>query len=182
MSVLQALSSIHTQGDQHRTPTNTPPHADKTYIIRSHSTNLAITLRGNGAGALQLHPLEGDPLTNITAHWRCIENPRRWLGFRNVASDTYMGQNGAWFVENWRVVAEVRHHDLHEFFSTRAHPDGGVELLVWTKNGFRGVRVGAAGEGSSWFLLRRGRGGVRGSLLVLHRDPVAVYISLWNSV
>ncbi|KAL2793899.1 hypothetical protein BJX66DRAFT_338335 [Aspergillus keveii] len=95
MSIIQALSSIPTQGAQHHTPSNTPPQANKTYIIHSYNTNPAIALRGKRAGALQLHPLEGEPLTNTAAHWRCIENPRRWLGFRNVASDTYMGQNGA---------------------------------------------------------------------------------------
>jgi hypothetical protein len=57
-----------------------------------------------------------------------------------------MGQNGAWFVENWRVVADVRRHDLHVFFSTRAQPAGGLELLVWTKNGLSGIRVRVAGE------------------------------------
>jgi hypothetical protein len=169
MSVLQTLCSILTQDNQHHTPTDTPPAADKTYIIRSRGTNLAITLRKNSA--LALHHLEGDLLTNKTAHWHCIENPRRWLGFRNVASDTYIGQNGAWFVENWRVVAEVKHHDLHEFFSRRAHPDGGWELLVWTKNGLRGVRV----RGGTWFLLLRGRRDVRGSLFALYRAAGIVY-------
>jgi hypothetical protein len=70
--------------------------------------------------------------------------------------------DGAWFVENCRVVAEVKHHDLHEFFSRRAHPDGGWELLVWTKNGLRGVRVrgrdlvpAAKGEkGCAWEFVR----------------------------
>ncbi|KAL2860060.1 hypothetical protein BJX68DRAFT_261033 [Aspergillus pseudodeflectus] len=169
MSILQALSFALTQDNQHHTPTDTSPVADKTYIVRLRGTNLAITLRKNSA--LVLHHLEGELLTNKTAHWHCIENPHCWLGFRNVASDTYIGQNGAWFVENWGVVVEVKHHDLHEFLSTSAHPDGGWEFLVWTKNGLRGLGPG----GGSWFLLLKGRGDVRGSLSALYRAEGIVY-------
>jgi hypothetical protein len=130
-----------------------PPLANETFIIRHPQTNLVITVK---SGKLCLHPLE---ITNTNCHWRVIETASGWLGFRNIHTDTYIRHNNSfWNTWNWKFVADVRHHSLFEYFSTRPGPDGRHELLVKHWFGFRGMRIG--GEGRELVVAEHGERGV----------------------
>ncbi|QKX62538.1 uncharacterized protein TRUGW13939_09699 [Talaromyces rugulosus] len=128
-----------------------PPLANETFIIRHPQTNLVVTLKNS---KLCLHTLE---FTDTNCHWRVIEAASGWLGFRNIHSDTYIMHNNSW--NNWKFVADVKHHSLWEYFSTRPGPDARHELLVMYNFGFRGMRVGGE-EGMELMVAERGERGV----------------------
>lgn len=133
-----------------------PPLANETFIIRHPQTNLVVTLLKN-SGKLCLHTL--DDITNANCHWRIIENPSGWLGFRNVQSDTYIRHNNNSQKNGWKFVADVKHHDQWEYFSTRPALDARHELLVKHNSEFRGMRVGGE-EGRELLVAEQGERGV----------------------
>ncbi|KOC11209.1 hypothetical protein AFLA70_588g000450 [Aspergillus flavus AF70] len=129
-----------------------PPLANEIFIIRQPKTDLAITLQN---GNLCLHTLD---IGNAKCHWRVIENPNGWLGFRNVHSDMYIRHNNN-IKRNWRFVADVPHHSWWECFITRPALEGRHELLVKHWDGFRGMRVGGI-EGRELVITEQGERGV----------------------
>lgn len=130
-----------------------PPRANETFIIRHPQTNLVVTLK---SGKLCLDTLD---IINSNCHWRIIETPTGWLGFRNIQSDTYIRHNNSWNHWNWKFVADVKHHSLWEYFSTRPGPDGRHELLVKHWFGFRGMRIGGE-KGRELMVAKQGEKGV----------------------
>ncbi|KAF4772662.1 hypothetical protein HAV15_008321 [Penicillium sp. str.  len=130
-----------------------PPLANKTFLIRHPQTSLVVTLKGD---KLCLHPLD---ITNTNCQWRIIETASGWLGFRNIHSDTYIRHNNSWSSWNWKFVADVKHHDLWEYFTTRPGSNGRHELRVKHWFGFRGMRLGGE-EGRELVVAEHGEKGV----------------------
>lgn len=62
-------------------------------------------------------------------HWKCVESDG-WLGFRNVASDGFLGRDG-----QWRLCCSVKWHREHEKFHIGSRSEGGYVLLMthWRK-------------------------------------------------
>ncbi|KAL3477490.1 hypothetical protein BJX99DRAFT_226314 [Aspergillus californicus] len=144
------ISSPDTYPDSPPTLSLSLPVAHETFIIRHPHLNLVITLKDDN---LRLHPLD---ITNTNCHWRVIETASGWLGFRNIQSDTFIRHNNSW---DWKFLADVKHHSLWEYFSTRPAPDGRHELLVKHWFGFRAMRVGGEG-GRELLVAQEGEKGV----------------------
>ncbi|KAK4203158.1 hypothetical protein QBC40DRAFT_275141 [Triangularia verruculosa] len=70
-------------------------------------------------GQLKLMDLKVANLCNGCWSWQCISK-EGWLGFRNVASGTYLGHNG-----NLQVVANAAHCKAWEWFCVRRVPHVG---------------------------------------------------------
>ncbi|KAK0666955.1 hypothetical protein QBC41DRAFT_324776 [Cercophora samala] len=64
-------------------------------------------------GQLELLELNIANLTSGCWNWKCVTKDG-WLGFRNVASGTYLGHNG-----NLEVIARAPHHKAWEVFCAR---------------------------------------------------------------
>lgn len=131
--------------------TLSPPLANETFLIRHPQTNLVITLKD---GKLCLHPPE---ITNTNCQWRIIETASGWLGFRNIHSDTFIRHDNSW--SDWKFVADVKHHEWWEYFTTRPDSNGRHELRVKHWFGFRSMRVGGK-EGRELMVAEHGEKGV----------------------
>ncbi|KAK4183029.1 hypothetical protein QBC35DRAFT_508902 [Podospora australis] len=79
-------------------------------------------------------------------YWRCVERDG-WLGFRNMASGTYLGQDG-----RKGVQASAPHHKAWEQFCVRPHPRGGYCLLSEHWDKLMKVTYSASAENGSWSL------------------------------
>lgn len=136
-----------------------PPYEGGTFIIRDIQTKLVITLR---EGNLSLVPRDTE--NNHAGHWRCEAGTLNWLGFRNVASGTYIGYN-----IHGNIIAEARNHAWWECFSVRPHPDGGYRLLVlyWFEN--RPIQIGGD-EGTRLLLGTKEEGGTSWEFVRVESD------------
>ncbi|KAF4983398.1 hypothetical protein FZEAL_1127 [Fusarium zealandicum] len=131
-------------------PAESVPWPDAVFIIRHRATGKIITLID---GELQL--CEGFSARG-GSHWHCAEKDR-WLGFRNCVSGTYIGHD-----ERRNFIAKVVQHRAHEYFTPRAHPDGGYELLMRHGHELWSMAVGddgkslveTKGEGALWDFLK----------------------------
>lgn len=111
---------------------NASPWSGGLYIIRDPKSGLAIALK---EGTLGLFP---DVYHRGSGgRWRCVENDRLWLGFKNAVSGAYIGHNN-----RGRFVAEEKSHDGWEWFCARQHPLGGHVLLVKHWSGFLPMKIG----------------------------------------
>lgn len=125
---------------------DTVPHAGKTFMIRDRNHGGVITLK---EGILQVSP-------NVPraggCHWTCIERDG-WFGFRNCVSGQFFGHDN-----KGKFHCKVQHHRNHEWFCTRAHPEGGHLLLMLHGDKFRQMKIGnddtelveTDGEGTAW--------------------------------
>lgn len=94
------------------------PYPGKIFMLRDNETGKVLTLLD---GDVSLQP----PGTRGSAyHWICEEH-NGWLGFKNVASGTYLGHN---FWGN--IYAAASRHNLWENFCVRIQPNGGFVLLM----------------------------------------------------
>lgn len=94
------------------------PQAGKIFIIRDHKTGRVLTLL-DGDVSLQSPGTPGSAY-----HWMC-EEINGWLGFKNMASGTYLGRN---FYDN--IYARATQHRYWENFCVRMHPNGGYVLVM----------------------------------------------------
>lgn len=95
------------------------PKAGSTYIIRSISSRDTITFL---KGQVVLAP----PDSLGSPHWECEKNGG-WLGFRNIASNGYLGRNGQWL-----LCCSANKHKRHEWFQIGNGPEGGHVLILPT--------------------------------------------------
>ncbi|KAK4221024.1 hypothetical protein QBC38DRAFT_492923 [Podospora fimiseda] len=116
------------------------PVRDKTFILTDTDFKYALTLLN---GQLQFVKYDPDdqhkPWTGCWL-WKCVEKDG-WLGFRNVASGTYLGHNGKGVFH-----AVQKHHKRWEWFCARhdAEERGYVLLTgLWETL----AKVGIEGEG-----------------------------------
>ena len=96
------------------------PWPGRTYRIQHRTSGRLITLV---EGRLQLQL----PETTKGAggwYWVCVDR-NGWLGFRSPVSGTYMGHD-----KRGRIWAQYSHHESHESFCVRRHPEGGYVILV----------------------------------------------------
>jgi hypothetical protein len=110
------------------------PWGGETYVIRERKTGRMITLAD---GKLQLQD-------KVTAggghHWICT-NKNGWFGFRNSVSGRFMGHNA-----ERKFHCKVFEHKSHEWFTPRAHPDGGYWLTTLHENAWRAMGIGQDGK------------------------------------
>lgn len=94
------------------------PQAGKVFILHDHKTGRVLTLLD---GHVSLQP----PGTPGSAYrWMCEER-EGWLGFKNIASGTYLGHNF------WGDVCAAAHQHMGwENFCVRIQPNGGYVLLM----------------------------------------------------
>lgn len=111
---------------------NASPWNGGLYIIRDPKSGLAIALK---EGTLGLFP--DVYYRGSGGRWRCVENDRLWLGFKNAVSGAYIGHNN-----RGGFVAEAKSHDGWEWFCARQHPYGGYVLLVKHWSGFLPMKIG----------------------------------------
>jgi hypothetical protein len=93
------------------------PWPGRTFIIRSHTNGLVITL------------LDGEVVMDKpgglgTFRWRCVEE-KGWMGFKDPASGQYLGYH-----EHGLLFCRVYHHRNNEYICPRMRPEGGFVLLV----------------------------------------------------
>jgi hypothetical protein len=130
----------------HNTCRDAVPWAGETFMIRDRIRGRVITLKD---GNLRL---EANASRTGGWHWVCVEK-NGWLGFRNYVSGTYIGHDG-----KGNFYAKVGHHEGHEFFCARRHPDGGYLLLMMHGMKFWKMDIGEDGnklvetenEGTAW--------------------------------
>ncbi|KAH8692057.1 hypothetical protein BGW36DRAFT_386882 [Talaromyces proteolyticus] len=181
MEYVDSMSSTTTDEDGFNTPTHTsvfdgpsgleasdfpqmmssgePPSEGSSYIILDPETGLVIALR-SGMLCLVSRYNEGDG----RIQWRCVRHPDRWYGFRNEASNTFIGHN-----DHRKFIAGANVHDDWEHFWVEHHRDGGHILLVkraqWFRVWFEPMKIGgnddtqlvttsAPEEGTAWRFIR----------------------------
>lgn len=111
------------------------PWPGNTFVIYNKETGLSITVVG---GKLQVSPeftLRGG------YHWDCVEK-NGWLGFRNCVSGRFIGHDS-----KGNFIANVSHHQGHEYFCARRHPEGGYILLM--RHGDNMVKMAIGNDGKS---------------------------------
>ncbi|KAF7560811.1 hypothetical protein G7046_g3348 [Stylonectria norvegica] len=128
------------------------PWPGHTFVIRERTSGLTMTMLN---GQLQLY--EGFS-SRGGFHWECVEKSG-WLGFRNCVSGMYLGHNA-----RGTFIAKFDQHKSHEFFTARAHPDGGYVLLfrcgdellkvAVKEDSCSKVLVQTKGEGARWDFYR----------------------------
>jgi hypothetical protein len=98
------------------------PKPGSTFIIRSVLSRNIITLL-HGQVVLAPPGIFGSP------QWECVETDG-WLGFRNIASDGFLGRDGQWL-----LCCSVNWHREHEKFHIGSRSEGGYVLLMthWWK-------------------------------------------------
>lgn len=127
-----------------------PPWPGNTYIIFNKETGLSITVVSGKLQVVQELTLRGGH------HWDCVEK-NGWLGFRNCVSGKFIGHDS-----KGNFIATVNHHQTHEYFCARKHPDGGYVLLM--RHGDTMMKMAIAGdektlvetkhEGTRWEFIR----------------------------
>ncbi|VBB80996.1 Putative protein of unknown function [Podospora comata] len=157
-------------------PSSPHPHCPTDEEDSSNQILRAMTLCG---GQLKLQELRRMNVTTGCWFWECITK-EGWLGFRNVASGTYLGQNG-----KLEVVATAPHCKAWEWFCVRRVPfvdrTGGKEkerdgymLLIKHWDTLRWVDVSIAPDGTvnkeRWYLAGTDRATVWGFVEVGEHD------------
>ncbi|PQE31111.1 major facilitator superfamily transporter multidrug resistance protein [Rutstroemia sp. NJR-2017a WRK4] len=133
ISTVEPNTSTHTAvSKDHLSPITsreTVPWADQTFMIRDRGDGRFITLKD---GNLQLE----DKVTGGGGgHLICI-NRNGWFGFRNSVSGTFIGHDS-----QGKFRCKVSHHLSHEWFSPRAHPDGGYWLMMLHGDAWRAIGI-----------------------------------------
>ncbi|KAJ5909928.1 hypothetical protein N7504_004571 [Penicillium tannophilum] len=131
------------------------PWKGRTFIIRDSVTHLVIGLQ---KGNVELVPDYHKQWCGV--YWTCVESEKMVLGFQNVISGTFLGQ------ESWSqgpVIADTKYHESSEAFCVRQHPSGGHFILKKRGDGFLPMRIGPDNtlqvgpnrdEGTIWEFIR----------------------------
>lgn len=129
---------------QSASPPENHPIPGKSGIIATRTKpNLILVLKYG-----KLVWLDG-PIPSGGHIWRCVEKDG-WLGFRNMASGTYLGYN-----KEGKIVATQKEHKEQQFFTDRRKENGGYMLSVRQEAALVGV---AFSEDGKSLVLQKGEG------------------------
>ncbi|KAK4460672.1 hypothetical protein QBC42DRAFT_271926 [Cladorrhinum samala] len=123
----------------------TAPSSGQIYMITDAHFQHALTIQD---GQLKLINLASANTHEKGSYfWHCVEN-NGWLGFRNAASATYLGQNGF-----GGVIASAKGHKQWEQLSVRYDSERGGYLLMI---GWWGRLAKIGNVGGAWRLMNDG--------------------------
>ncbi|KAL7957899.1 hypothetical protein V8C34DRAFT_324795 [Trichoderma compactum] len=129
---------------QSATPPENHPIPGKSFMIQTRNKpNLILALKYG-----KLVWLDG-PIPSGGHIWRCVEKDG-WLGFRNMASGTYLGHN-----KEGKIVATQKEHQDRERFTERRKENGGYMLSVLQETALLGVAISEDGKS---LVLQKGEG------------------------
>ncbi|KAL6799397.1 hypothetical protein GGI42DRAFT_327513 [Trichoderma sp. SZMC 28013] len=132
------------KANQFATPPENHPIPGKSFMIQTRNKpNLILALKYGKLVWLD------KPIPSGGHIWRCVEKDG-WLGFRNMASGTYLGHN-----KEGKIVATQKEHKDRERFTERRKENGGYMLSVLQETALLGV---AFSEDGKSLLLQKGEG------------------------
>ncbi|QYT06273.1 hypothetical protein H0G86_013131 [Trichoderma simmonsii] len=124
---------------QSATPPENHPIPGKSCMIQTrNSPNLILALKYGKLVWLDR------PIPSGGHIWGCVEK-NGWLGFRNMASGTYLGSN-----KEGEIVATQKEHKEQQRFTERRKENGGYMLSVPQEGGL--LRVAFSADGKSMVL------------------------------
>ncbi|KAK4082379.1 uncharacterized protein Triagg1_2191 [Trichoderma aggressivum f. europaeum] len=130
---------------QSATPPENHPIPGKSFMIQTRNKpNLILALKYGKLVWLET------PIPSGGHIWRCVEKDG-WLGFRNMASGTYLGHN-----KEGKIVATQKEHKEQQRFTERRRENGGYMLSVLQEAALLGVAFSEDGKKS--LVLQKGEG------------------------